>query len=63
MARGTTRMSKPILLDAKIDRRRVLLLQECTTEGLDITLRIELHELDEDIKALKLAYFLTNKQI
>ena len=56
-------MTKPILLDSKIDRRRALLLQECTTEGLDITLRIELHELDEDIKALKLAYFLTNKQI
>lgn len=53
-------MSAPILLDSKIVRRRDLLLQE-NTIGLDIKEKIELHELDEDIKALKLANLLTKK--
>ena len=31
--------------------------------GLDIKEKIELHELDEDIKALKLSFLLTNKRV
>ncbi len=51
------------LLDSKIDRRRELLMQECTNAGLDIVERIELHELDEDIKALKLAHLITKVRV
>ncbi len=56
------------LLDAKIDRRRELLLQEASftdglQNGLDIKEKIELHELDEDIKAMKFAHLLTKKRI
>ena len=56
------------LLDSKIDRRKTLLLQEYEQQegnstGLDIKEKIELHELDEDIKALKLAHLLTKQRI
>ena len=46
------------LLDAKTDRRRELMVQDYE-HGLNIEEKIELHELDEDIKVMKLLQLLT----
>ena len=44
-------------MDDMIKRRRELLLKEYS-HGLEIEEKIELHELDEDIKVLKLSQML-----